>query len=331
MTIIDKLPGNLVVRNPQMDDLNAVFELLHICDMADLGMTDITLEDMQIYWQEPNFNLATDAWSVYTPEGQLVGYGDIEHREHVRIYFFIRVHPAYRGQGIEKHLLPLIEARAQQHIPEAVSHARITLSSWLNHADTTSAQLFEQVGYKLVRNHWRMEVDLDTAPPVPQWPDGIRVQTLIPGQGERATFEMTEEAFQDHWGHLPMNFDDWARQWFKREGFDPTLWFLAFDGDELAGGSLCIYDKDLASGWVGQLAVRRPWRRHGLAMALLLHTFGEFYRRGIYKIGLGVDAQNLTGATRLYKQAGMRIALQHDTYQKELRAGEELSTQSISV
>ena len=35
---------------------------------------------------------------------------------------------------------------------------------------------------------------------------------------------------------------------------------------------------------------------------LLLHAFGELYRRGSYTIGLGVDSQNLTGATRLYEQ-----------------------------
>jgi ribosomal protein S18 acetylase RimI-like enzyme len=63
----------------------------------------------------------------------------------------------------------------------------------------------------------------------------------------------------------------------------------------------------------------------------LLHAFAEFYRRGVVKVGLGVDSQNLTGATRLYERAGMHVALQHNTYEKELRAGLELSTQSISL
>ena len=76
---------------------------------------------------------------------------------------------------------------------------------------------------------------------------------------------------------------------------------------------------------------RKTLRRKGLGMALLFHSFREFYRRGIYKVGLGVDSQNLTGATRLYKRAGMYAVLQHDTYEKELRPGEELSTQSVAV
>jgi GNAT superfamily N-acetyltransferase len=76
--------------------------------------------------------------------------------------------------------------------------------------------------------------------------------------------------------------------------------------------------------------VRRPWRKHGLGLALLHHAFGEFYRRGTREIGLGVDAQSLTGATRLYERAGMHALLHYDSYEKELRPGVELSVQSLA-
>ena len=49
--------------------------------------------------------------------------------------------------------------------------------------------------------------------------------------------------------------------------------------------------------WVNQLCVRRPWRRRGLGLAMLHHCFGEFYRRGKQRVGLGVDATSLTNAT----------------------------------
>jgi GNAT superfamily N-acetyltransferase len=175
-----------------------------------------------------------------------------------------------------------------------------------------------------------MEIELDKAPPAPQWPAGIRVRTLYAGQEEHAVFEMIEEAFQDHWGHTPVTFEQWSSWRLNSRGFDPTLWFLTFDGDKLAGAALCHIFEDLHMGWVNQLAVRRPWRRRGLGMALLLHAFGEFYRRGHHTIGLGVDSQNLTGATRLYERAGMHVALQHDSYEKELRPGQDLRTLSLS-
>ena len=82
-------------------------------------------------------------------------------------------------------------------------------------------------------------------------------------------------------------------------------------------------------GWVNSLGVRRPWRRRGLALALLRHAFGVFYRRGKTKVGLGVDATSLTGATRLYEKAGMHVQRKSVTYEKVLREGRDLTTQTI--
>jgi ribosomal protein S18 acetylase RimI-like enzyme len=74
-------------------------------------------------------------------------------------------------------------------------------------------------------------------------------------------------------------------------------------------------------GWISTLGVRRPWRKMGLGLALIRHSFGEFYKRGTTIIGLGVDASNPTGATRLYQRAGMYVASEFVSYEKELRAG----------
>jgi ribosomal protein S18 acetylase RimI-like enzyme len=81
---------------------------------------------------------------------------------------------------------------------------------------------------------------------------------------------------------------------------------------------------------VRSLGVRRPWRKRGIGLALLRHSFNEFYRRGKRKVGLGVDAQNLTGALRLYENAGMHVDQAFDFYEKELRPGTEISLQSLS-
>lgn len=72
--------------------------------------------------------------------------------------------------------------------------------------------------------------------------------------------------------------------------------------------------------------MRRPWRQRGLALALLRHAFGAFHALGIRTVGLGVDAQSTTGATRLYERAGMRATHEYAAYQKELRPGEGPST-----
>jgi hypothetical protein len=62
---------------------------------------------------------------------------------------------------------------------------------------------------------------------------------------------------------------------------------------------------------------------------MLYQVFGNFHRRGQYKAGLGVDTDSLTGALRLYEKAGMRVFRQRDAFEKILRPGQDLSTQSL--
>jgi GNAT superfamily N-acetyltransferase len=144
-----------------------------------------------------------------------------------------------------------------------------------------------------------------------------------------------DESFSDHFGHVDTPFEE-GFQRFKHmmtnyEGFDPTLWFLAMNGDHIVGVSLCRqhgYDNPEV-GWVNTLGVRRPWRKHGIGLALLRHSFCELYCRGRRMAGLGVDAQNLTGALRLYENAGMHVHQAFDQFEKEIRPGREISVQSL--
>jgi mycothiol synthase len=327
--MIDKLPTDFLVRPPTMNDLEAVLKLLEVCDIAEYGEPDITLDELRTVWQGPNFNMATDAWIVIAPGDRLVAYTDVEQRQHVRVYTLVRVLPEYTDRGIGGYLLHLAEEWTQRQIPLAKPGVRVTLNSWASSLNDAAQRSFSRAGFKEVRRHWRMEIEMQGAPFAPEWSEHVTVRTFISGQDDRTVYNAVDEAFQDHWGHMEGNFEEWKHWTLKRENFDPSLWFLAFDGDEIAGASLCTYQMD--NGWVDTLAVRRPWRRKGLGMALLLHSFSEFYQRGRHKVGLGVDSQNLTGATRLYERAGMHVARLYISYEKELRAGIELSTRALPV
>ena len=120
------------------------------------------------------------------------------------------------------------------------------------------------------------------------------------------------------------------------EAYAPGLWFLAMDegqdsGSQIAGFSLCRKHsyEDPEVGWVGSLGVLRPYRKRGIGLALLQHSFCENYRRGFRKVGLGVDGKNLTGALRLYQRAGMHVHRQFELFEKELRPGEEISVENL--
>lgn len=188
--------------------------------------------------------------------------------------------------------------------------------------DETLVQALEDRGYRLIRHSLRMEIELDRPPPRPVWPEGIVVRTFENGDA-RAVYEAQEEAFADHREYVPEPYDEWAHGMLGRPDFDRSLWFLAWDGADLAGFALCAPHEwgQPELGWVDSLGVRRPWRRRGLGLALLLHCLGEFRHRGKPAVGLGVDAENLTGAVRLYERAGMKVVRRYDIYEKELRAG----------
>ena len=327
--MIEKLPQDFTMRRPTLDDMEAVTKLYNTCEIATYGQPETTIADMRTFWQQPAFDLSTDAWVVLSPQGQIVGVADVDHREHARIFAGVDVHPEYRGRGVGTRLLHMVEERALQHILEALSGARVALFTRTGGNDLAAQRFLEKHGFTLVRHFWRMGIEMHEVPPVAQWSEGITVSTMTPGM-ERAVFEADDEAFRDHWGYIPDKFEDWAHWTFKREGFDPSLWFLAMDGEEIAGIALCADEKE-AGGWVHVLGVRRRWRRRGVGLALLHHAFAEFYRRGIHNVYLGVDAQSLTGATRLYERAGMHVVRQYRSYEKELRAGKELSTQSVEV
>ena len=198
-------------------------------------------------------------------------------------------------------------------------------------------KLFVSRGFKLIRHSFQMAITFDQSPtPIEQWPQGIRLKPLNVETDLAGIYRAHDEAFSDHFGHTDQPFEEGVRlfrHWMvDEEAFNPSLWFIAMDGDEVAGYSICKFSEQETPpiGWVTILGVRRPWRKHGLGNALLRHSFSEFNKRGVRKVGLAVDASNLTGALRLYEKAGMTVAHQFDRYEKELRPGKELMTTELS-
>ena len=318
---------DFVVRPATMDDLQAAYELAIKCETFDMGEPETVLNQLRMDWQNPNFNLQTDLWLVFTPEGRLVGRGVVADNLPLRMYAGSNIDPDFRGRGIGSYLLKLQEERARKSIAKAPDGARVVLFRGTVSTNLEAKQLYEQNGYCLVRHFYDMQIEMTTLPPVPQLPAHIKIRTFEKGM-ERAVYNADEEAFRDHWGFVESRFEDWEHQFSNNENFEPTLWFLAMDGDEIAAITLCNNDGPHV-GWIDTVATRRPWRKQGIGLALLYHAFGEFYKRGRRRVSLGVDASSLTGATRLYEKAGMHVARQFDRYQKELRPGQDLSTQTL--
>ncbi|CAG0934657.1 hypothetical protein TFLX_03617 [Thermoflexales bacterium] len=311
-----QLPSGFLIRPPVTADVQGVTDLIAARDIADYGSTDASLEEMQNYWEAPRFDLQQDARVIVAPDGLIVGYEEVYPRSEEHLEFDGYVHPREAGRGLGTILIRWAEAHARQRVAEMQTAGQISLRGNTAAVDQNAGAMFTTEGFALVRQFWRMEIAMTAPPDRPVWPAGIAVRTLRRDQDERVVHATVEEAFADHWGHVPRSFEDWAQAVVHTEDFDPTLTFMAFEGNEVAGVVVNRY-RDVA--WVGQLAVRRTWRKRGLGLALLLHSFNEFYQRGDRAVGLGVDAQSLTGATRLYEKAGMQVTKRYDTYEKVIR------------
>jgi mycothiol synthase len=330
------LPENFTARPATMDDVEAAVELVNACSAEQIGRPEWRADQFRRDWQSPNLDPQADLHLAHAPDGTLVGYAGVWDSEpHVRIYGWGNVHPECRGRGIGTYLAEWVEGRARQSIPRAPSGARVALvQQWLS-IDAAAQELLLGQGYQVVRHAFRMVIEMSEPPPEPVVPEGLTIRSFVPKREGRALIRAVRDSFQDHWGYVEHPFEEEYQEWVHwMEGnpdYDPSLWFVGVDeaAGEIAGMSLCSPKtvEDPRMGWVDTLGVRRRWRRQGLALALLHHTFGQFYRRGTRKVGLGVDAQSLTGATHLYEKAGMHVDRQFVVYEKELRPGEELSTQ----
>jgi GNAT superfamily N-acetyltransferase len=243
----------------------------------------------------PSFDLEKDARLDET------SYADIESQGEGRVWIDLRGRPSAE-------IVDWAEARARE------KGRRLFAGGWSSNEPLLEA--LERRGFRLVRHAHRMKVDLVDPTPMPVWPKGVEVQSFRPGD-ERAFYEAHQETFADSWEPIEEPYDEWAHWLLKPPAFVPELWFLAVEGSEPAGFAICHpHAGDAECGWVRILGVRRQWRRRGLGRALLLHSFAEFRRLGLRRAGLGVDAESLTGANRLYEQAGMHVAARFAIYEK---------------
>jgi ribosomal protein S18 acetylase RimI-like enzyme len=172
-------------------------------------------------------------------------------------------------------------------------------------------------GYDAWRHSLPMEIDLVDPPAVPALPAGLDLRSYRDEDADDVR-RAIDDAFADDPFHTPVTASNFREFFLRARGFDPGLWLLVWDGYELAGFSLCYpeHGSDGSLGWVNTLGVRRRWRRRGLGEALLRRSFAALHERGLRRVGLGVDAQNVTGALRLYARVGMRQVRRSDNWQK---------------
>lgn len=311
------------------EDYPAMVAIIDACKVVDQVEHTDTLETItQDYEHLTNSDPWRDMLFVEV-DGEAIGYSRVlwTHmpQERVRVYqHFTFLVPAWRGQGIHRAMLRHNERRLREIAVEQAVEAELFFESWASDTEHAWRARLEAAGYRPVRHGYQMvRPNLEEIPEIPL-PAGLEVRPSSAAQFDQI-FDAAREAFLDHWGFSEDDWNETARaQWRAHRTFTPELWQVAWAGEEIAGMVLNFIDTEenemyrRQRGYTETICVRRPWRKMGLARALIARSFHVLKNAGMAEAALGVDAQNPNGALRLYESMGFRVTKEFVTYRKPL-------------
>jgi len=308
----------LAIRPATRDDAQAIANVVIATELIETGVVDTVPEDLLEWWDDETVDLANNTRVLITPEDTIIGYAGLSQDSHgFGLDPHTHVHPDYQQRNLEHFLLQLIEEQARHMLEQSsippVIHATSFHPTW--------TEVLKQEGYSITSSDIRMEIKLNEAPPAPLSIPAIAIRPYQPGKEELAIHAVIQEAFQDIGGRPYIPFEDWEVGTLQRSSFDPSLLYVAVEGDTIFGAIICRSFPealDVPQGHISQLGVLRPWRKRGIALQLLYTVFGEYYQRGLTHLILDVDTHNTSGAHQLYQRAGLRKQTQVDNLQKTL-------------
>ncbi len=245
----------------------------------------------------------------------IIGYARVEWREAIEGPRYLNaiclLHPAHRRRGIGGAMLAWEERRMLAIAASLPGDTQAAMRAWTWDTDAGASALFERRGWTPQgRGYEMVRPTLDDIPDVPL-PDHFEIRLVGPAD-DRRVWDASAEAFRDERGEGAWDEGDWQRH-IGDPYRDPTLWAVAFFGDEVAGGVHGRIDPDenahlgVQQGLIAGVWTRRPYRRRGLARALLARVLVLLRERGMTSAHLGVDGLNPNQALDLYESLGFRI------------------------
>jgi len=240
-----------------------------------------------------------------------------------RIYHHIgHVLPRRRHMGIGSVLLQFAQKRLRTLAESHRSIGPRFFQTWAADSDTSSITMLESHGYQPTRFDFDMLRPLSERIERKPLPPGLEIRPVKP-EDYRLVWEAMDEAFRDHWGYVPVS-ESAYEWWQKSDSFQPELWEVAWDGDQVAGMVLNFIDHaenrqyGRKRGYTENVCVRRPWRRRGLARALLTQSLHSLKGMGMQEACLGVDTRNPNGALQLYESVGYKSVKRYTTYRNRI-------------
>jgi mycothiol synthase len=319
------------VRNYGPGDLPALVGLINEADAVDRLERATTLQEMGHEMTFPDDHPETDCFLAWEG-GRLVGYanllvrrGNAQRGEDSTIYCRGVVHPGWRRRGLGGRLLAAAYRRAEE-IATTIDQGQVAFQCVTRDVETDRIALYEGFGLRPVRYSINMVRALNGALPPVEVPAGFRLRTFDPKRDAETAWRVEDLAFRGHWGYAESSLDEFLH-WIEVPHLRPDLWFLAEqeESDQVVGWGLNLIDPDWISqtgrqeGYVDTLAVLPEHRHKGLGMALLVQSLHALHQAGMEAAHLDADAENPTGAVRLYERVGFRLRQTYIVYQRAVR------------
>lgn len=327
---------------PQLDNVEIRFYQGKQDHPALIELYNLILEDAEVQMRETQENfdaryanlrncnphedmILAEANSQVIASARVAWSEQAESGDHV-YYTMTAVHPDWQGKPLEKSMQEWALQRAREISSGHPAETNKFFEDWVAETETAKIAMLEGFGFKEVRFWFEMFRDLSKPIGSTQLPEGLEVRAIKP-EHYRPIWKAMDEAFRDHWGHVDgteEDFQRWLKKVGKLDGYRPELWMVAFDGDEVAGMVLNgIFEEEneilgVKRGWTDPICVRRPWRKRGLATALINKSLMMFKDLGMTEGALGVDTINPSGALKLYQKCGFVSQQKTITYRKEM-------------
>ncbi len=260
-------------------------------------------------------------------DGRVIGYSRVWWMQEAKgtwLYRqFAHLLPAWRKNGLRRTMLRHNEARLREIAAGHPNDGPRFFEAWSSDSEGHWTALLESEGYKGVRYGFNMvRPNLENIPDLPL-PEGLEVRPVKEGYIP-LIWAAAKEAFRDHWGYSEDAWDEELAAWREAPTFQPHLWQVAWDGDQVAGmvqnfvNEVENEEYGRKRGYTEGISVRRPWRRQGLAKALIARSFRLLKELGMEEAALGVDADNPNGALQLYRSMGFQEDRCRTTYRKAM-------------